>query len=85
MQQRPIPNGFDFDELYDLERDPHELTNVSDDSDYDAVKHGLVRRMWRFAARENDIIFNQYATVALAPWGPADALNGGAPAIGALG
>jgi arylsulfatase A-like enzyme len=69
-----VYNGFDFDELYDLRTDPHEMVNLADDPAYDEVKHDLVRRMWTFAAKEADMIFNQYGTVALAPWGPADAL-----------
>ena len=70
-----VYNGFDFDELYDLRADPHEMVNLSDRPDLQDVKRDLVRRMWRFAGREDDIIFNPYATVALAPWGPADALH----------
>jgi arylsulfatase A-like enzyme len=70
-----VYNGFDFDELYDLRRDPHELENLADQQEYQEIKHELVRKMWRFAAREDDIIFNPYGTVALAPWGPADALG----------
>lgn len=71
-----VYNGFDFDELYDLEADPLELVNRADDPAYDAIKHDLVRRMWRFAAEEGDErIFNPYGTVAFAPWGPADALK----------
>lgn len=70
-----VYNGFDDDELYDLEHDPHELTNVSERPEYQAAKRDLVRHMWRFAGREDDIIFNPYPTVALAPWGPADALR----------
>lgn len=66
-----VYNGFDFDELYDLRNDPHELVNRADDQAYQDVKRDLVQRMWRFAARENDMIFNPYATVAFAPWGPA--------------
>jgi hypothetical protein len=32
--------------------------------------------MWRFAAQERDeLIFNQYPTVALAPWGPVEGLG----------
>lgn len=69
-----VYNGFDFDELYDLRRDPHELVNLAERPEYDDVKHDLVRKMWRFAGQTSDHIFNQYATVALAPWGPADAL-----------
>ncbi|MCB0160442.1 MAG: DUF4976 domain-containing protein, partial [Caldilineaceae bacterium] len=67
-------NGFDFDELYDLRTDPLEMRNVADDPAYAAVKHDLVRQMWQFAAVQEDIIFNPYGTVGLAPWGPADAL-----------
>lgn len=69
-----VYNGFDFDELYDLDQDPHELVNVADRPEYAEIKHELVRQMWRFAAAEADMIFSPYGTVALAPWGPADAL-----------
>jgi hypothetical protein len=31
--------------------------------------------MRRFAAAQGDHIFNPYPSVALAPWGPADALR----------
>ncbi len=71
-----VYNGFDFDELYDLRSDPHEMTNVAEDPDYQAIKRELVHKLWQFAAQEEDIIFNPYGTVALAPWGPADALAG---------
>lgn len=68
-------NGFDTDELYDLRLDPHELENRAADPAYREVKRDLVRRMWRFAAREQDgRIFNPYPTVSLAPFGPGDAL-----------
>ena len=70
-----VYNGFDFDELYNLRDDPHEMTNLNDYPDYQEIKRDLVRRMWRFAGREDDIIFNSYAMVALAPWGPADAFR----------
>ena len=71
-----VYNGFDFDELYDLRADPNELANQADNPEYDEVRHDLVRKMWRFAGQTKDIIFNQYATVAFAPWGPADAFRG---------
>lgn len=71
-----VYNGFDFDELYDLKADPHEMTNLAEDPAHSKAKREMVRRMWRFAARENDMVFNPYATVALAPFGPADALGG---------
>lgn len=71
-----VYNGFDFDELYDLKNDPHELKNVARDPAYADIKHKLVRKMWRFAEKEGDeTIFNHYGTLAFAPWGPADALQ----------
>lgn len=68
-------NGFDVDELYDLRRDPWELVKLAGRADDAEIKRMLVRKMWRFAARTEDIIVNPYPTVALAPWGPADALG----------
>lgn len=66
-----VYNGFDTDELYDLESDPHEMTNLAANPDFDSVKERLCSAMWRFAAREDDRrIFNPYGTVALAPFGP---------------
>ena len=70
-----VYNGFDFDELYHLPSDPHELVNLADDPAHSQAKRELVRRMWHFAAAEDDMIFNPYGTVSLAPWGPADALH----------
>ncbi|MBM4045864.1 MAG: DUF4976 domain-containing protein [Planctomycetes bacterium] len=69
-----VYNGFDFDELYDLRTDPHEMVNVAARPEYESIKRELVRKMWRKAREENDFICNPYATVALAPYGPADAL-----------
>jgi arylsulfatase A-like enzyme len=70
-----VYNGFDFDEFYDLIADPNEMVNLSDAPEIQTEKRDLVRRMWRFAEREkDDRLFNPYATVAMAPWGPADGL-----------
>ena len=49
--------------------------NLADRPEYQEVKHELVRKMWRFAVASDDFILNPYPTVALAPWGPADALQ----------
>jgi choline-sulfatase len=70
-----VYNAFDFDELYDLRVDPREMVNRADDPEYIDIKKELVGKMWRFAAREDDMIFNPYGTVALAPWGPAEGLS----------
>lgn len=70
-----VYNGFDFDELYDLQADPHEMRNLADDPSHAAVKREMVGRMWRFARRENDQAINPYITVGLAPWGPGEAFR----------
>jgi arylsulfatase A-like enzyme len=75
-EHKYVYNGFDFDELYDLRADPHEMTNLSDRPEYAEVKRDLLRRMWEFGYRTGDeMMFNPYVTVALAPYGPADALG----------
>lgn len=66
-------NGFDRDELYDLNKDPHEMTNLADNPEYDGIKRKLVHRMWKFAKEEDDPMINSYVTVSLCPWGPAEA------------
>ena len=68
---------FDFDELYDLETDPNEMVNLADSPAYEDTKRDLVKRMWRTALAEKDIISNPYATVAMAPWGPGIAMEQG--------
>ena len=68
-------NGFDFDELYDLVKDPHETVNVSDDAAYADIKRDMCRRMWQFGKKENDGATNPYITVGLAPYGPGIAFE----------
>ncbi|HIE51284.1 MAG TPA: DUF4976 domain-containing protein [Armatimonadetes bacterium] len=63
-------NGFDFDELYDLQRDPWEMENLAAEAEYESVKQRLIQEMWQWAHLTDDVIFNQYPTVALVPWGP---------------
>ncbi len=65
-------NGFDRDELYDLAKDPDEMTNLADDPACQEIKRDMVRRMWRNAYREGDTAINSYITTGLAPWGPAE-------------
>lgn len=67
-------NGFDFDELYDLRKDPFEIVNLNNDPDYQDVKFDLVKRMWRFAESVKDTIAINYWTCALVPWGPRSGL-----------
>ena len=66
-------NGFDFDELYDRRNDPDELTNLAADPAHRDVVRTMCGHLWRFAHQEQDEIINDYFTVALAPFGPAEA------------
>jgi len=75
-QHKYVFNGFDQDELYDLQRDPHEIVNLADDPACESIKRELCGRMWRFAERENDAAINPYITVGLAPYGPGEAYRG---------
>ncbi|MBN1673151.1 MAG: sulfatase-like hydrolase/transferase [Kiritimatiellae bacterium] len=91
-----VANWFDFDELYDLENDPHEMTNLAVPTsdalaqsnrgeqgttgaftpwpplppELEEVRHAMLGKMWRFARREEDIVFNPFPPVALAAYGP---------------
>lgn len=40
----------------------------------DTVRRDLLSRMWEFAQKHNDQIFNNYITVAMAPYGPGAVL-----------
>ena len=73
-------NGFDFDELYDLRVDPHEMQNLAADPDYEVIKREMCGQMWQFAHQEQDTAINPYVTVGLAPYGPGEAFRGGGTA-----
>ncbi len=47
-------NGFDFDELYDLEADRHEMTNLVQDEAHRAVAADMRARMYRLMNRFGD-------------------------------
>lgn len=69
-------NGFDFDEFYDLRKDPHEMVNRFDDPHYREVIRDLCRKMWRFACEEEDHVGSaHYVTISTAAWGPLEALK----------
>ena len=70
-------NAFDFDELYDLRSDPHEMQNLAGDPVSTEQLHRMCGLMWRLAEAEDDVPGNAYITVALAPVGPAAGLRGG--------
>jgi arylsulfatase A-like enzyme len=47
-------NGFDFDEMYDLERDPDEMHNVVNDNGYAKATADMRARMYELMARFHD-------------------------------
>lgn len=64
-------NGFDFDELYDLEADPFEIKNVVEQNP-EKVKE-LAEKMWECAIKSNDTHFidTQYYMHRILPIGPS--------------
>jgi len=72
-----IFNGFDEDELYDLEADPAERRNLAADPALEPVKRRLIRRLWEYARDTEDTIDNAYPPVGLVPVGPYRALERG--------
>ena len=47
-------NGFDFDELYDLERDPEEMRNVVDTPEYSKQTEDMRQRLWAMMNKFED-------------------------------
>lgn len=71
-------NGFDFDELYDLEADPDERHNLIDEAELEPVRRRLLGRMWEYVRDTDDTIDNSYPPVGLVPVGPYPELYRGA-------
>jgi arylsulfatase A-like enzyme len=67
-----VYNGFDYEELYDLNRDPDECTNLFGAPEYDEVVKKMSKRIWSFAREVDDVCINPYVMVALAPYGPGE-------------
>lgn len=64
-------NGFDFDELYDLEADPHEMRNLYSSSGHRGVLADMLARLWRRSLAVGDTISCLgYPTTDLVPNGP---------------
>ena len=65
-------NGFDYDELYDLESDPHELTNLAGDPAYANILGEMVERMWARIRKIGDqnMLGSNYGSLRFAPRGP---------------
>lgn len=69
-------NGFDYDELYDLEADPNEMVNAINDPDKRIMIRRMYRKLWQFAYDNEDNIANSYITSAMAQYGPGIIFEG---------
>lgn len=65
-----VYNGYDYDELYDLNNDPDEMHNVINDPKNAKVVKKLARKVWQFAKKTDDVCVNPYIFVGVASWGP---------------
>lgn len=65
-------NGFDFDELYNIRKDPYELNNLIEDRDCARIIRQLMKQAWDIIRRTDDHPLGQseYPVLRLAPYGP---------------
>ena len=77
-----VYNGFDYDELYDVQEDPGETINLAEDPAYRPIMRELAARLWRFAYENHDTCINRYIMVSLAPFGPGVAFEGQGQDVG---
>ncbi len=72
---RFVWNGFDYDELYDLTNDPHEMINLASNEEYQDIMKSLSKKLWKFAYEQRDVCINWYIMTGLASHGPAFAFR----------
>ena len=65
-------NGFDYDELYNLEEDPHELRNLATCAEYEDVVRRMMQGIWRRVRETGDqsLLNTHYHSMRLAVIGP---------------
>jgi len=71
-QYKYVFNGFDFDELYDLRNDPHEIVNLASNPKYRDVAERLAAQMWKqiHTLGDHNMFNARYGTFRFAPVGP---------------
>jgi len=76
-------NAFDEDELYDLERDPHELNNLNHHPDYEQKRRELCEKMWEIIKDTDDTTMAdaEYYLMRFAPVGPGEKKKAGSYSI----
>lgn len=68
-------NGFDYDILYDLEKDPLEMRNLIEESESGEIVKEMCRKMWTFGKKVKDNCTCPYIMTAFAPYGPGIVLD----------
>ena len=65
-------NGFDFDELYNLDDDPQEMRNLADDPEYAHRLREMMTDVWQIVRETDDHPLGRstYPAIRLAPFGP---------------
>jgi arylsulfatase A-like enzyme len=65
-------NGFDFDELYNLDEDPYEMTNRIHDANYAEAVKRMMALAWKKVKETGDTPLERsdYFSLRLAPYGP---------------
>ena len=65
-------NGFDYDELYDLDKDPYETTNLIKEEDHQELVEQLMARIWKRMEETGDrtILETHYYPMRFGAVGP---------------
>lgn len=65
-------NGFDYDELYDLSKDPNELKNLIDQKEHEEVVKSMMKKVWFYIEKSKDkpLLESHYESTRLAVLGP---------------
>ena len=65
-------NGFDFDELYDLKNDPHEMCNLVNEPEHEARVQEMMAEVWRIVRETGDRAIEEthYYSMRIACVGP---------------
>ena len=65
-------NGFDYDELYNLDDDPHELRNLGNDAAQQDRMKSMMAEIWRIVHNTDDraLLGTHYSPMRFALVGP---------------
>ncbi|MFI3207606.1 MAG: sulfatase-like hydrolase/transferase [Eubacteriales bacterium] len=63
-------NGFDYDVLYDLEKDPLELKNIINEEGSEEIVKEMCKKMWIFGKEVKDNCTCPYIMTSFVPYGP---------------